>query len=183
MRGLKLFFTMLFMFGLTYISVAQEQEETDESHHKNVISISLAHALIKQNIENGTKDWLIPAFMVDYNHFINEKWLVGIHSDFLLESFEIERFNSDGTEDVILEREYPVLVVGAVSYIPVHHLAVIAGGGMEFEKEENFAVLRLGIEPYLNISEKWDMIFNLTYDIKINGYDTWTIGVGIARLF
>jgi hypothetical protein len=185
-RYRELFFVGLVIYHAANAFAQENQEEAsgEGRFRKHSISASLAHVHVKQGIEDGTRDWLtVPAFMVDYNYRFSEKWSAGVHSDFLLESFEIERFEADGTEDIIIEREHPVVVVGAIGYKPVHFLTIVAGGGVEFEKEKNFGVFRIGLEPGIEISEKWEMNFSLTYDVKIKGYDTWNLGVGMARLF
>jgi len=55
--------------------------------------------------------------------------------------------------------------------------------GGEFAKEENFMLTRAGVEYGVEIRNGWEVSGNLGYDFKWNAYDTWTIGIGIAKSF
>ena len=175
-----------FQFGLAQeedkaeMEIEQEHEEHEE-HRKHAISIGIGHAHINSGIENGEKQWLVlPSWMLDYNFWFNEKWAVGVHTDMIIENFEAQ--NGEGTEGII-EREKPIAIVGAVSYKPLRWLAVIAGGGVEYEAEESFGLVRLGVEPSWEITEKWEVFVNLGHDIKFDAYNTWNLSLGIGRRF
>jgi hypothetical protein len=85
------------------------------------------------------------------------------------------------TEEVeLLERSYPIALVATGTYRVVNHLGIHAGGGFEYAKEETFGLVRIGVEPYLRISHRLELLLNLTYDVKIDAYDNWNLGFGIA---
>ena len=65
----------------------------------------------------------------------------------------------------------------------MEHLALMAGGGMEFSKDENFALVRFGVEVPFHIPNNWEIFGALTYDINIDAYDSLSFGFGIAKLF
>lgn len=73
--------------------------------------------------------------------------------------------------------------MAAGTYKLASHLGVIVGGGFEYAKEETFGLVRLGLEPAFSISEKYELVFNLSYDFKINAYNNWNLGFGLARMF
>ncbi|HKJ49535.1 MAG TPA: hypothetical protein VJ973_10620 [Christiangramia sp.] len=187
----KLIFCLLilflnFQFGLaqedeeTEIEIEQEQEE-NEKHRKHAISLGIGHAHVNSGIKNGDKQWLVlPSWVLDYNFWFKENWAVGLHTDMIIETFEAE--HGEGSEGVI-ERENPIAIVGAVSFKPVHWVALVAGGGVEYEAEESFGLVRLGVEPAWEVTEKWEVFTNLSYDIKFEAYDTWNLALGIARRF
>ena len=82
-----------------------------------------------------------------------------------------------------LERSTPIAPVVVGIYKPWEYLGFIAGLGGEFAKEENFFILRLGIEYGYPIHQDWLLVGGLTNDIKINGYNSFSLGIGVARFF
>ena len=116
--------------------------------------------------------------MVAYNYSLSERWALGVHGDIIVETFEVE--HGSGDEEEVLERKYPVSLVGAASYKVIDHLAVQAGGGIETDGSETFGLVRFGLEPFMRLSSRIELLLNLSYDIKIDAYDNWTIGFGIA---
>jgi hypothetical protein len=117
--------------------------------------------------------------MVAYNYSLGERWALGVHGDIILETFEVEAHGSDSEEE-LLERKYPVSLVGAASYKVMDHLSVQMGGGFETDGEETFGLIRFGIEPFMRLSSRIELLLNISYDIKINAYDNWNLGFGIA---
>lgn len=174
--------TVFFLLTISYATtIAQEHEaDAEEKDYRNSLSISIAHAHISQGIQDGDRKWIAePSIMIDYNYKITERWSLGLHSDLIMQTFKVER----RLDDSIIERSFPFCAVGIVGYKPVEYLTILIGGGAELEEEENFGVFRIGLESGIEISERWEMPISLTYDAKIDGYDTWSLGIGIARLF
>lgn len=176
----------------TGISFGQEKEAHNESgesfhpgervreHHKHSLSLLLSHTHILNGFENGgVRGINRPSWMIAYNYSLSERWALGVHGDIILETFEVEAHGSESEEE-LLERKYPVSLVGAASYKVINHLAVQMGGGFETDGEETFGLIRFGIEPFMRISSRIELLLNLSYDIKINAYDNWNLGFGIA---
>jgi hypothetical protein len=154
-----------------------EEEEEEESRH--FLSIMVAHDHVSQGIKNGDRTWLtLPSFMLAYNYIISERFIIGLAGDIILEQFEFEV--EDGEQQAIFERSYPIALVASGTYRPIKHLGILAGGGFEYAKEETFGLVRLGLEPYLKISHHLELVLNLSYDIKIDAYDNWNLGFGVA---
>ena len=163
---------------------AENQES--ESHHKHSLSLLLAHVHIGNGSENGSiRGIQRPSWMIAYDYHLNERWALGLHGDIILETFFVEKEGSgnEGESPELLEREYPISLVGAATFKPIEHLGIILGGGLEFDKSESFGLVRFGLEPNLMLSERIELILNLSYDIKIDGYDNWNLGFGIAYGF
>jgi len=155
----------------------EEEEEEEESRH--FFSIMIAHDHVSQGIKNGDRTWLtLPSFMIAYNYMINERFAIGIAGDIIVEQFEFEV--EDGEEQAIFERSYPIALVATGTYRLIKHIGILAGGGFEYAKEETFGLVRFGIEPYLKISPHLELLLNLSYDVKINAYDNWNLGFGLA---
>ena len=185
-----LFFLMIlflnFQFGLSQEEQEVETEieiehEGHEQHRKHVLSLGIGHAHVNAGFKDGKKQWLVlPSWMLDYNFWFRENWAIGLHSDMIIETFEVE--NEHGSEDVI-ERENPIAIVGAISFKPAEWVALVAGGGVEYEAHESFGLIRLGVEPAWEVTEKWEVFVNVSHDIKFDAYNTWNLALGVARRF
>jgi len=114
--------------------------------------------------------------MLAYNYMISEEFAVGLAADIIVEQFNVEASNVDE----VLERSYPIALVATGTFRPIEHLGILAGGGFEYAKEDTFGVVRFGVEPYLKISHHLELVLNLSYDIKIDAYDNWNLGFGVA---
>ena len=158
-----------------------EEPEEESNYPKHAISIELGHAHLSEGIRNGESQWIsVPSWAINYIYMINHEWAMGLHTDILIEEFEVK---SAGREDPVIKRSFPVSLVAAGSYKPLHYLSVVLGGGFEYTPEETFAVIRFGVEPNIELSEKWEMVFSMMYDIKIDAYNSWNMGIGVARIF
>lgn len=154
-----------------------EEEEEEEEESRHYFSVMVAHDHVKQGLKNGEQTWLsLPSFMLAYNYIINERFAVGIAGDIILEEFNVEA----NKVDEVLERSYPIALVATGTYRLINHVGILAGGGFEYAKEETFGLVRFGLEPYLKISNHLELVLNLTYDIKIDAYDNWNLGFGVA---
>ena len=154
--------------------------ERVREHHEHSLSVLLSHTHILNGFESGgIRGINRPSWMLAYNYSLSERWALGIHGDIITETFEVEAHGSESEEE-LLERKYPVSLVGAASYKVIDHLAIQVGGGFETDGSETFGLVRFGLEPFLRISNRIELLLNLNYDIKIDAYDNWTLGFGIA---
>lgn len=182
---------MAILLSFSFVTSAQHAGDDDKphagkrvrEHHKHSLSALLSHTHILNGVENGgIRGINRPSWMLAYNYSLSERWALGIHADIITETFQVEAHGSESEEE-LLERKYPVSLVGAASYKVIDHLAVQVGGGFETDGSETFGLVRFGLEPFLRISDRIELLLNLNYDIKINAYDNWTIGFGIAYGF
>ena len=128
---------------------------------------------------DGDRTWLtLPAFMLAYNYELNDRFTIGIAGDIIVEQFAVEI--GGGEEVEVIERSYPIALLATGTYRVVNHLGVLVGGGFEYSKEDTFGLVRLGVEPYLKVSHRLELLLNLSYDIKIDAYDNWNLGFGVA---
>jgi hypothetical protein len=173
-----LILTIMLLGGL----LMNAQEEKEETIKKHSLGLFLTHSYINQGVSNGEKDWLIvPSFAVNYNYSFNHKWSLGLHTDLIIEDFIVER---EGSNEGFLERDLPfsALVVGSHKLSESFGIAV--GLGAEWETNENFAVARFGAEYGIEIPIKeMEVIFAFNYDVIFNAYDSFNLGIGIAKKF
>ena len=114
----------------------------------------------------------------DYDYRLNEDWSLGVHTDIIVENFQYE-----SPEDIIKKRTSPLALVLSAGRKVGEHLTILVGGGTELAKEENLALVRLGVDYGWEVGEDWEVAVNYMIDFKIDAYNTGVFGVGIARTF
>jgi len=181
----KLFFCLLISF--LCISGIEAQEKVSENEHHNTrhaVAIVLSHSNVSKGIQNGKTKWQsFPSWGINYNYSINQKWLIGWHNDIIVEDFVVHNSNSSDEDQDVLERSYPIATLAVVTFKPLKYLGILLGAGGEFAHQGNFAMVRLGLEAPYHLPKKLEAFVSLTYDYKINAYNTWNIGFGFAKLF
>jgi len=168
------------MFLLCYCPLCHAQEESAETG-KHRITLALSHANVSQGVKDGDTKWLsLPAWGLDYDYWFSEKWAIGLHTDIIVEDFEVKANLSD--EEEIIERSSPIAPAAMAIFKPTEHSSFLLGAGAEFAKEENLFLNRVGYEWGTEINEKWELGFSLCYDLRWNAYDSFLIGIGISRV-
>ena len=179
----------LFCFLLCYsISMAQEHTPGEEAEgegeelFKHSIGLMISHTHIDSGIQEGRRGRIsVPSFGINYNYLLSEKWVIGWHNDIIIENFIVENKDEEIEE---LERSRPIATMVAVSYKIAHEWGLVLGGGAEFEKNENFGLIRIGTDYGIRLSESgWAVEFALNYDMLIGAYNSINFGIGIAKLF
>lgn len=180
---------------LKIVEDSHQELHHEEHHKKHAISLVISHTHIRSGVKNNTGDnWMaLPSFGINYNYSFNEKWAIGLHNDIIIEEFTVEDPNANGNEVELhknedpeiegIERGRPIASAVMLTYKPHEHIALLAGGGMEFSKLENFALIRFGVEFPFHIPNNWEILGVMTYDINIDAYDGFTFGFGLAKLF
>jgi len=199
-------FSLLLVFNTSYSQETNNENHTEknpkdighENEHfkKHNIGFMISHTHINTGAKDDSGDSLLalPSFAINYNYNFNERWAIGLHNDIIIEEFVVngnsnsghqsESINSkENSEGEKIERGKPVSSAIMVAYKPYKHLAVLAGGGMEFSKHDDFAVIRLGLEAPFHIPGNWEIFGNVSFDININAYNSLSFGLGIAKLF
>lgn len=161
-------------------SIAQEEPKNEEKfrpNHKVGIAISHAHVFAGKDADGNNATHSLPSIGFDYTYQFHPKWGIGLHTDLILEEFVVEKM---GGEEVI-ERSYPIAPALMGIYRANRHLSFLLGAGVEFEKEENFFLNRAGVEYSGEMAKGWEAFLAINYDFKWNAYDTWVLGIGIAK--
>jgi len=63
------------------------------------------------------------------------------------------------------------------------HINLMLGGGMEFSEHEDFALVKIGADFPYHFGNNWELFGTLSADIMIDGYDSFSFGFGVAKLF
>ncbi|MEL1255328.1 hypothetical protein AAEO57_16175 [Flavobacterium sp. DGU38] len=163
---------------------AQEQEEAAfRPHHQIGISINHVHVFEGRDEEGNRETLTLPAWGIDYTYQFHEKWAIGLHTDFIVEKFKVEKVYASGEDKETVERSYPIAPALMGIYKPNEHWSFLLGFGGEFAKEEDFFLTRAGIEYGYELPKGWEIFGTVSYDFKWNAYDSWGLGLGIAKSF
>lgn len=153
--------------------------QTEEKGYK--ITLALGHAHVHEGIQDGKEKWLMmPSWAFNGDYVINKHWAVGLHNDLILEDFTVEE-HLNNEEHTILERSRPFATKVVGTYKPGSHLGIMLGVGDEITREENLFLSTVGVDYGIHLNGGWEVVGELTYDVKWKSYDTWVLGFGISK--
>lgn len=191
---MKNFLAILVMVVFTLNAMAQEhvsdsaevKGREDEHHlfkptHSLGLAIGHAHVFGGRDADGNKKVLALPFWGLDYNFQFAPKWSVGLHTDIIVETFFVAKNFEGGNEEEVVERSKPISPALMGFFKPTHHWSFGLGVGGEFAKEENYFLNRSAIEYGGEIGKGWEVFGVLQYDFRWNAYDTWSIGMGIAK--
>lgn len=171
-------FSLTSIFSITINAQEEKQENTFSPHHQIGITINHVHVF-----EGKNEVLTLPAWGVDYTYVFHPKWAVGLHNDFIIENFKVEKTLEGGEGKETVEISYPIAPALMGIYKPGEHWSFLLGMGGEFTKEENYFLTRIATEYGYELPNDWEIFGTLSYDIKWNFYDSWGLGLGIAKNF
>lgn len=179
----KLLLSCMLLLAFSFSSLAQSSghapEQTEEKGYK--ITMALGHAHIHEGIEDGNEKWLMmPSWALNADYVINKHWALGLHNDLILEDFTVEE-HLNNEEHTVLERSRPFATKIVGTYKPGSHLGLMLGVGDEITKEENLFLSTVGVDYGIHLHGGWEVVGELTYDVKWKSYDTWVLGFGISK--
>lgn len=178
-----LFFSLLIIGLFSNKITAQKEEKAFKPHHQLGLSINHVHVFEGRDDEGNREVLSLPAWGLDYTFQFHEKWAIGLHTDFIIEKFKVEKNPASGEDKETVERSYPIAPAVMGIYKPNEHWSFLLGFGGEFAKEEDFSLTRAGVEYGYEMPKGWEVLGTASYDFKWNAYDSWGIGLGIAKNF
>lgn len=178
---MKRIFLVLILLIFYFTAFAQEEVveyELEEEGRRHSISLVISHARIGEgrNAEGNKEFLMVPSIGFDYNYWINEKWAIGLHTDFLNETFFVET-----PEGEILERERPIAPAIMAGYNIGEKWGVSFGMGREFAGEESFTLTRIKLEYGTEIRKGWEVFGVVSQDFRWSAYNITSFGIGIAK--
>lgn len=183
--GFPLYFILVLGSVILYTAEAQAQglEEHQAHHHRAKdghfrASLVIGHTLIPSLVDGSKENIMVPSWGMDLEYWMNHKWGIGLHNDIEVETFEVL-----STEQEYVERVYPIVFTLDVLWRPWKGLVLLAGPGVEFERNEDLELVRLGAEYEIEIFDSWDLSPNFFYDARFEAFDTWSIGLGVGKRF
>ncbi|SFD63873.1 hypothetical protein [Flavobacterium phragmitis] len=182
-RKIFLLVTFFLLSGYSNITAQENKEKSFSPHHQIGLSINHVHVFEGRDDEGNREVLSLPAWGLDYTFQFREKWAIGLHTDFIIEKFKVEKNLASGEDKETVERSYPIAPALMGIYKPNEHWSFLLGFGGEFAKEENFFLTRAGTEYGYELPKGWEIFGTVSYDFKWNAYDSWGIGLGIAKNF
>jgi hypothetical protein len=186
MKNCIQFFTALSIFcfcsGNCFSQDQKENQETFHPEHLLSVVISHAHVFQGRDVDGNKKVLSLPSWGLDYTYQFKPKWGIGLHTDIITETFEVEKHLENGNNGDVIERSHPIAPALMGIYKANKHWEFLFGAGVEFAKEENFFLNRAGVEYGAELPKGWEVFGSLSYDFKWKAYDTWVLGLGIAKV-
>lgn len=179
----RIFTLTLLAFTIFQGWAQHEGEEMTHPHQKTEhsfphyrVALLIGHTAVPA----GTDDnhMFIPSWGLDLEYWFSPQWGIGLHNDMELQSFVIEHENYE-----VLEREYPLVITLDAIYKPVGELVFQFGPGYELERNENFFLIRAGVEYEFELPHHFDLAPAFFYDSRIQANNTWTIALGVGKRF
>ncbi|WP_136479887.1 hypothetical protein [Cognatitamlana onchidii] len=167
------FFLVVFLFGNTLF--AQQEDEDIKSKNSFLLNFGYTHIPGGTELESESKDgFFVPAIGFDYGREISERWEL-----LLMLDVELGKYLIRSKE---LNRENAFMVLGGASYELLKSIRVLGGLGVEFEKNENLFVTRLGGEFIHELNGPWGLMAGTYWDYK-QEYSTYSLVVGLGYRF
>lgn len=158
-----------------------QTEEKESMKHTHRLMLALCHTHFRQGVQDGNTQWLtVPAWSLNYDYWLGNKWAIGLHNDLIMGKFEVK---ADVGHEETLVRSYPMASAIVGIFKPTRHSAFLLGIGEEFAVEEDLAISRAEYEWSTALSHKWELSFSISYDFRWNAYDSWLLGISISHLF
>lgn len=159
---------------------------------RNALGLTIGHTHVSTGFQDGDSKWLaLPSFGLHYAYSLHEKWAIAIHSEMIVEDFVVKGSggegktfrNDDGSETSVIERGRPVAIALVGMYRIHKHITLLAGGGMEFSEHENFGLVKFGADFPYHFAHNWELFGTLSVDLKLDAYNSFSFGFGVAKLF
>ena len=156
--------------------------ESFKPFHQLGLTIGHETVFSGRNADGEKTTRILPFWGLDYNFQFSKQFAVGLHTDFVMETFEVEKDLESGPETTV-ERTWPIAPAAMFFFKPSEHWNFGLGAGGEFSKEENYFLNRASVEYSSEIRNGWEVAGSIQYDFRWNAYDTWTIGLGLSKAF
>ncbi|WP_090298397.1 hypothetical protein [Flagellimonas zhangzhouensis] len=181
--GKKIIVPFLVLVLMTSFVFGQEENENEgmEAFKHHEIGALLSHTHMRAGeLEGESKKRLsLPSFSIFYNYHFDPKWSVGLHTDFVVEQFVAQSLGGGKS----IERERPIAPALMVGFKPGEHFTFLIGGGADIDPEETLGLIRIDSEYGLELRNEWEFIVALGYDIRIDAYDSFQLGLGVSKRF
>lgn len=144
-------------------------------HHKNDIAGFVGTTFI---IESG---FILPTFGIEYVRKLNSYVGLGILGEFEVGS-HIIAIDENSNEEQEISRESAVLLLPS-AYFMYNHFVVSLGYGVEFEKSENLAMLKVSLLYAFEFkNDKWLFVPSISWD-HTKRFNSLVYGFSVARRF
>ncbi len=151
--GLVLCFNQLFAQQTHHV-----EKENLEKEPKHLAGIFIGNTIIVQS------NYQMPTVGIEYIRELNHRIGIGLLAEFEIGSHIIQK-NEAGIVIAEVERESAFLLLPSVFVKVYKGLILTTGYGVEFEKNENIALFKLGLEYKLKMNNpKWAIFPQVSWD-------------------
>lgn len=173
-------FLIPFLLLITSVNshLSAQSKETDSEHGAHKISLGIGHVYYgKQHAD--IKDFVVDAYVFNYDYIINSHWSIGSHNDIIIEDI---RTHIAADHKTITEHKRPIITKAVGSYSPIKHAHLMFGIGDEISHLHNSLILNLGVDYGVTISHGWEIGAEINFDNKLKGADSWVLGIGLSKI-
>lgn len=166
----------LFLFCSTLVLSQEPEEKENSKPHKIEFVFGLTH--IPEAYEEGhlEKEVYVPTLGLDYFYQLNETWKLGYAFDVEFGEYVVDFYKEN------LSRENAIVTAALVGYEILPRWSVLAGPGIEFEKNKTLFIFRASTEYEFELANYWGIFPSFNYDFK-EEYSTWALSFGISKRF
>ena len=173
---MRLFFAILFFPIVSNVFGQKAQHLHEQSTQDGLhLTFVISHTFIPETTVEGKSTIAVPSFGFDVEYFFPSRFGVGLHNDLELLIYEVKE-----DESTFIQREFPVLLTADLLYKLRPDLIIFGGPGIELERERDIPVVRLGLEYMAHIGETLTFSPILSYDYRINAFNSFSVGIGIG---
>lgn len=176
---------ILLIIALVLPFAINAQEEHSKSGEHNDfkrwrIALAMSQSYvpeIKLEEEKSTAQF-IPTDGIEIQYFFSEKFSAKWINEVEFQTYSI--IGKDGEHRV---RENAFLTAVVLGYEVYDKLGIFAGGGYEFEKNEDLWVARVGTEYEFELPGEWDITPAFIFDVKAESHTAYTFSLTIGKKF
>lgn len=174
---------LLALIFLVFAQIFASAQEENRKLERNRLTFVMAYGVIPEHSEedDATSNYLfvVPAIGVNYDYLFTPKFGLGLHTDVILQKFEVEELK----DDLKVERLFPVTANLIASYRPNSRWAILGGGGIELDKNISYPMFALGADYGIELNESWEVGFSFMFEHRIQAYNSFLLGVGFCKVF
>lgn len=158
------------------VHAMNESHEQEFKHHRLSLIVGHGH-VIGAETEEGARLITIPTWGFNYDYWINHQLGVALKSDIEILNYLVEDRGQK------IERKNPLIVSAVFLYKTSSGLSLLTGPGIEFEKNENFFIYRIGAAFEFEVGKQWDFSPEFIFDLKDLSIGSFTLGIGVGLRF
>ena len=183
---IKTFTFLLVLVASLQLSAAENPDDHTKHHkhqqreYKNIVSFLYGTSIIPGGNPHIDGVLLVPTIGLEYERWFSRKLGAGVFTDLAMSPYVIE---ADFNDDMVhIDREYVMVMTVALLYEPFHNFMIFAGPGVEFERNQNLFVQKMGVTYSFPIQNNWVIKAGASYE-NIELYDAFGVGVSFGKAF
>ncbi|MCK5824903.1 MAG: hypothetical protein KAG96_05790 [Ichthyobacteriaceae bacterium] len=157
----------------------QKHQNSDFKRFRVALAFSQSYIPAIHLSDGDASPQFIPTDGLELQFFFNHKFSVKWINEIEFQSYTIK--GKEGELESVRENAFLTAIV--LGYEVYGHLGLFAGGGYEFEKNEDLWVVRVGAEYAFELPEEWDITPAFIYDIKAESHTAYTLSITIGKKF